>query len=102
MIQIGDNVYAFDDPAVIGAIVGGLLVCLVLLLLFMTLRRAGRSTDAVGQVAQQVTLLSQNMTALGQGQQQLAGNIQTVSDAQTQAQVRVIQTMETRMAEVQA
>ena len=40
--------------------------------------------------------------ALGHGQQQLAGNIQTVSDAQANAQVHMVQTMERRLADVQA
>jgi DNA recombination protein RmuC len=39
---------------------------------------------------------------LGQGQAQLAGNIQTVSDAQATAQERTLRTMEQRLAEVNA
>jgi len=102
MIQIGDQTYAFSDPLVVGVISATCLVLLVLMLLITTARRAGRSADAVYNVAQQVGQLSMNVNALGQGQQQLAGNIQTVSDAQAHAQIRVIQTMETRLAEVQA
>ena len=102
MIQIGDQTYAFSDPLVVGVISATCLILLVLMLLITTARRAGRSADAVYNVAQQVGQLSMNVNALGQGQQQLAGNIQTVSDAQAHAQIRVIQTMETRMAEVQA
>ena len=101
MIQIGDQTYALDDPAVIGALIAGALVLLVLILLLTTARRAGRSADAVTMIAQQVGQLSQNVVALGQGQSQLAGNIQTVSDAQAIAQMHVIQTMEARLAEVQ-
>ncbi|WP_106746114.1 DNA recombination protein RmuC [Yoonia maritima] len=102
MIQIGDQTYAFSDPLVVGVVSAACLMFLVLILLITTARRAGRSADAVYSVAQQVGQLSVNVNALGQGQQQLAGNIQTVSDAQAHAQIRVIQTMETRMAEVQA
>lgn len=101
MIQIGEQVYAFDDPMVIGVLVGAAITLLVLILLIMTVRRAGRSTEAVQYVAGQVGRLSQDMQALGQGQHQLAGNIQTVSDAQANAQVKVVQTMEARLAEVQ-
>ena len=101
MIQIGDQTYALNDPAVIGALIAGALVLLVLILLLTTARRSGRSADAVTMIAQQVGQLSQNVVALGQGQSQLAGNIQTVSDAQAIAQVHVIQTMEARLAEVQ-
>ncbi|MBE0413677.1 DNA recombination protein RmuC [Yoonia sp.] len=102
MIQIGEQSYAFSDPAVIAALLGGAIVLLVLILLITAVRRAGRSGEAVEYVASQVGRLAMDVNALGQGQNQLAGNIQTVSDAQANAQVRVIQTMEARLAEVQA
>ncbi len=101
MIQIGDNSYAFDDPLAIGALIGAVVILLILILLITTVRRAGRSAETVQYVAGQLGRLSGDMQALGQGQHQLAGNIQTVSDAQANAQVQVIQTMEARLAEVQ-
>ena len=102
MIQIGDTFYAFSDPVVL-IILGALAaLLLIVILLISTLRRAGKSGEAVDYVAHQVGRLSQDMMGLAQGQNQLAGNIQTVSDAQANAQVRVIQTMETRLAQVQA
>ncbi|WP_342077850.1 DNA recombination protein RmuC [Yoonia sp. SS1-5] len=102
MIQIGEQSFALDDPMVIAALIGAVCVLLILVLLIMTVRRAGRSTDAVQYVAGQVGRLAQDVQALGQGQHQLAGNIQTVSDAQANAQIHVVQTMETRLAAVQA
>ncbi|KJZ19272.1 DNA recombination protein RmuC [Loktanella sp. S4079] len=102
MIQFGDQSYRLSDPIVIAMIGGACLTFLVLYLLTSAARRAGKSANAVASVAQQMNQLALNMNALGQGQQQLAGNIQTVSDAQAHAQIRVIQTMETRLAEVQA
>ena len=102
MIQIGDRIYDLSDPMVIGAILGAGVTLLVLVLLIMMVRRAGKSTEAVQFVATQVGRLSQDVHSLGQGQQQLAGNIRTVSDAQANAQVHVVQTMEARLAEVQA
>ena len=102
MIQIGDTSYPFSDPAVL-AVLGGLAtLLLILILLITTLRRAGQSAEAVNYVAHQMGRMSQYMIGLAQGQNQLAGNIQTVSDAQANAQVRVIQTMDARLAEVQA
>ncbi|MDA0720066.1 MAG: DNA recombination protein RmuC [Proteobacteria bacterium] len=102
MIQIGDTSYPFSDPAVL-AVLGGLATLLLILILLITnLRRAGQSAEAVNYVAHQMGRMSQDMIGLAQGQNQLAGNIQTVSDAQANAQVRVIQTMEARLAEVQA
>ncbi|MBR2656171.1 MAG: DNA recombination protein RmuC [Loktanella sp.] len=102
MIQIGDNTYAFSDPVVLIVLGATATLVLIVILLITTLRRAGRSGEAVNYVAHQVGRLSQDMMGLAQGQNQLAGNIQTVSDAQANAQVRVIQTMETRLAQVQA
>ncbi len=102
MIQIGDNTYAFSDPVVLIVLGATATLFLIVILLITTLRRAGRSGEAVNYVAHQVGRLSQDMMGLAQGQNQLAGNIQTVSDAQANAQVRVIQTMETRLAQVQA
>ncbi|SFR55871.1 DNA recombination protein RmuC [Yoonia tamlensis] len=98
MIQIGEQVLSSNDLLLIAA---GAAFLAILLLLVASTRRAGRSADAVTQIAQQVGQLSQNVIALGQGQSQLAGNIQTVSDAQAIAQMHVIQTMEARLAEVQ-
>jgi len=102
MIQIGDMVVDLNDPLTLAAVIAGAVALLVLVLLIVTVRRAGKSTEAVQLVASQVGNLTQNVHALGQGQHQLAGNIQTVSDAQANAQVQVVQTMETRLAEVQA
>jgi DNA recombination protein RmuC len=102
MIQIGEQTYDLGDPMVLGAILGAAMLFFVLVLLLMMVRRAGKSTEAVQFVASQVGRLSQDVHLLGQGQQQLAGNIRTVSDAQANAQVHVVQTMEARLAEVQA
>ncbi len=102
MIEIYGQSYAFDDPRVIAALVGAALVLFILILLIMAVRRAGQSTELVNTVAGAMHRLSGDVNALAQGQNQLAGNIQTVSDAQANAQIRVIQTMETRLAEVNA
>lgn len=102
MIQIGEQSFAFSDPVVIAAVLGAAITLLVLVLLITAVRRAGRSGEAVDYVASQVGRLAMDVNALSQGQNQLAGNIQTVSDAQANAQVRVIQTVETRLAQVQA
>jgi len=100
MITIGTQTIDLTDPAVAIALSGGFVVLIILCLLFLVVRRAGQSAQAVNFVAQQVSRLGENVTVLSQGQNQLAGNIQTVSDAQATAQERVIRTMETRLAEV--
>ena len=102
MIELYGQTYAFDDPRVIAAIAAAALVLLVVVLLIVAVRRAGQSAELVSTVAGAMTRLSQEVNALGQGQQQLAGNIRSVSDAQTTAQMQMVQTMETRLAEVNA
>ena len=102
MISIGSYNFDLSNPLVLAALGAAVLLVLICLLLFVTLRRAGRSADAAHIIANQLSRVSQDVMALGQGQQQLAGNIQTVSDAQATAQVHVVQTMEKRLADVQA
>ena len=102
MIEIAGQSYALNDPAVIAGLVICAVTLLVVVLLIMSVRRAGQSAAMVGDVAAQMGRMSYDVAALNQGQHQLAGNIQTVSDAQANAQVHVIQTMEARLAEVQA
>lgn len=101
MITIGDQVYSFDDPLVIGAAIGIAGLCLVVILLIAIVRRAGKSGSAMEYVAMQMTRLNADVQTLGVGQQQLAGNVQSVSDTQAHAQVHLIQTMEKRLATVQ-
>jgi len=102
MIEIGDYVFALNDPRVIAACVGAAIILLVIILLIVMLRRAGQSAQSVHFVAGQMARMSENVTVLGQGQNQLAGNIQSVSEAQATAQLHVVQTMEARLAEVNA
>lgn len=94
MIRIGGEVYALDDPAVIAALAVAGVVLLILLLLVLALGAARRS-------ARSVEPLSQQMAYLGQGQEQLRGGLAHVSDAQANAQVQMIQTVETRLSAVQ-
>ncbi len=101
MIQIGETTINLNDPLTLAAVISGVVMLLVVILLIVAVRRAGKSTQAVELVAAQLGRMSYDVQSLGQGQQQLAGNIQTVSDAQANAQVQVVQTMETRLADVQ-
>ncbi len=101
MIEIDGQVYAFNDPLVIGVFVAAIVLLLVVVLLITSVRRAGRSQNAVEQVAMQFGRLNEDIKTLGANQQQLAGNLQSVSDTQSNAQVTMIQTMEKRLATVQ-
>jgi DNA recombination protein RmuC len=101
MIQIGEQSYALSDPLMIGIMVGTAIILLVICLLIVTVRRSGQSAQAVGLVADQMGRLNMDVQTLGAGQQQLTGNLQSVSDTQANAQVNLIQTVEKRLATVQ-
>ncbi len=101
MIEIAGYTYALDDPGVIAALAGGAVLLLVLILLFMALGAARRSARSIEPLAQQMTHLGQNLQRLGQGQEQLRGGLSHVSDAQTNAQVQMIRTVEQRLGDVQ-
>ena len=101
MITIGGQVYALEDPAVIAAAFGAVLVALLFVLLILAVRRAGRSTEVTQALAQQLARMGGDVQALGQGQHQLSGNLQMVSDTQAKSQLQVIQTVEARLNDVQ-
>ncbi len=101
MIQIGDQTYSLEDPTVMAALAGMGIILLVLLLLFLALRASNRSARMVEPIGQQMAMLGQSVQQLGQGQEQMRGGLQNVSDTQANAQVQVIQTVETRLAAVQ-
>ncbi len=98
MIEIAGTQYALNDPVILVA--GGVLA-LILLLLFLSLRASQRSARMAEPLARQMAHLGQHVQALGQGQEQLRGGLQNVSDTQANAQVQVIQTVESRLSSVQ-
>ncbi len=98
MIEIAGTQYALNDPVILVA--GGVLA-LILLLLFLSLRASQRSARMAEPMARQMAHLGQHVQALGQGQEQLRGGLQNVSDTQANAQVQVIQTVESRLSSVQ-
>jgi DNA recombination protein RmuC len=101
MIQIGGQTYAFDDPKVIAALVGAALVAGLFLLLVLTLRQAARASRLSEPLAFQVGLLGQRVQGLSDGQQQLAGGLSQVSEGAASAQSKLLQLLESRLAEVQ-
>ncbi|MBE9476455.1 MAG: DNA recombination protein RmuC [Proteobacteria bacterium] len=98
MIQIGGQTYSLDDPLVIGGMIG---FAVVIVLLVMIVRSARKSSASMEYMAGQMNRLNSDVQTLGAGQQQLTGNLQSVSDTQANAQVNLIQTMEKRLATVQ-
>lgn len=101
MIEIGGISYALDDPRVIAGLVGIAALILLFVLLIMAVRAAGRSAKIVAPLGQQIGNLGQRVQMLADGQSQLAGGLQTVSQTQTVAQAQLMNTLEQRLAEVQ-
>lgn len=80
---------------------GAVLVLLLFILLIMMVRRAGRSMQMMAPLGQQIGQLGHRVQALSDGQSQLAGGLNTVSQTQTVAQAQLMNTLEQRLAEVQ-
>ncbi|MEM7270436.1 MAG: DNA recombination protein RmuC [Pseudomonadota bacterium] len=77
----------------------GMLV--ILLILLFALAAARRSARAAEPLADAIKDLGGAVSALDQGQHQLAGGLKHVSEAQVAAQTRMMEAMERRLEEVQ-
>lgn len=86
-----------NDPLVLAGIGLG---ALVVLLLVMAVRAANRSARLNAPMMHHMTALSTRVQALADGQQQLAGGLSHVSEAQAQAQSNMMHLMEQRLAQV--
>ena len=101
MIGIGGQTYSLDDPVVLLILATAGAIFLVLILLVLAVRAAGRSARMTEPLARQMQVLGGHVQQLGMGQEQLRGGLQTVSDTQANAQAQMIQSIEARMAHVQ-
>jgi len=103
MITLGGQTYALDDPAVM-ALAALMVLAIVVILLLITMRRAGRSAQVTQLMAQQIAgqmgQLGSRVQLLSDGQQQLAGGLTHVSDAQAASQAQMLRLMEERLAKV--
>lgn len=75
-------------------------VGLIVILLVITIRAAGRSADLVQPLAQTMDHLANRVQSLSDGQHQLAGGLHAVSEAQAVAQERLRASMDQRLEEV--
>ncbi len=98
MIRVGDIELDFSDPVVLGMAV---IAFLLVVLLIIVIRLAGRKDDKTGPMIEQLAQLGTTVRSLSDGQHQMQGGLKTVADAQAGAQAKMIQTMEARLAEVQ-
>ncbi|WP_410901553.1 DNA recombination protein RmuC [Rhodovulum sp. FJ3] len=89
-----------DDPVTLALLIGGGLALILIVLMIAVLRRAGRAADLSTPLIYQMDQLGRSVQALSDGQQQLAGGLNHVSEAQSASQARVLQLMEQRLADV--
>jgi DNA recombination protein RmuC len=73
----------------------------VMILLLIVARAAGRAAKATAPLTNQMEYLNQRVQTIGDGQQQLAGGLTHVSDAQAAQQNNMLKLMEARLAAVQ-
>ncbi|MCF8512331.1 MAG: DNA recombination protein RmuC [Rhodobacteraceae bacterium] len=97
MITLFGQSYAWNAPEVL--VVGGVLLVL-LGMLFLTLRAAGRSAAMTAPLMREMGWLGQRVQALSDGQERLAGGLHHVSENQAVSQSAMLQVMEQRLAEV--
>ncbi|WP_343080685.1 DNA recombination protein RmuC [Ostreiculturibacter nitratireducens] len=100
MITIGGQNYEWTDPAVLAALGGAGVVLLLVVLLVITMRAAGRSARMAEPMLRNLDALGNRVQALSEGQHQLAGGLHHVSEAQAASQTKVLQLMEQRLADV--
>ena len=104
MIQLGSLTINLNDPLTLAAVIAGAIALLVVILLITTLRRAGQSAAVTelmaSQLASQLGSLGLRVQSLSDGQQQLAGGLTHVSDAQAAQQAQMLRLMEARLAAV--
>ncbi len=81
----------FEDPFALAAIAAGLAFLLIFVLLIMALRAAGRGARLAEPLANQMGMLGQRVQSISDGQQQLAGGLNHVSEAQAASQANMLQ-----------
>ncbi|MFG6529636.1 MULTISPECIES: DNA recombination protein RmuC [unclassified Sulfitobacter] len=101
MMELGGTTLNLSDPVTLLALAGAGLLLLIVILLIMAVRAAGRSARVAAPLAQQMRVLGGHVQQLGQGQEQLRGGLQMVSETQSNTQAQMMQTMEARLAYVQ-
>ena len=100
-MELGGTVLNLNDPLTLAALASAGLLLVIVVLLIMAVRAAGRSARMAAPLAQQMRILGGHVQQLGQGQEQLRGGLQMVSDTQANAQTQMMQSMEARLAHVQ-
>ncbi|WP_226552170.1 DNA recombination protein RmuC [Celeribacter naphthalenivorans] len=88
----------FSDPLTLTAVIGGAVFLVFFILLIVVLKRSGEAAKMALPIAQQMNQLGQRVQMLSDGQQQLAGALTHVSEAQVASQTKMLELMEKRLA----
>ncbi|MBW6416094.1 DNA recombination protein RmuC [Celeribacter sp. PS-C1] len=88
----------FSDPLTLAAVIGGAVFLVFFMLLIVVLKRSGEAAKMALPIAQQMSQLGQRVQMLSDGQQQLAGGLTHVSEAQVASQTKMLELMEKRLA----
>ncbi|MXU64545.1 DNA recombination protein RmuC [Rhodobacteraceae bacterium KN286] len=93
------------DPVLAALTLGGAVLLLLFLMVWLVLRAQIRATSVLtpmqGEMQAQMQALGETVRSLSMGQQQLAGGLQQVAEAQTRAQSHLQQNIDRRLEEVQ-
>jgi DNA recombination protein RmuC len=99
-MTISGQTFDLSDPLTMALLAGGVVALLIVILLIMAVRAAGQSARMAAPLSQQMQHLGQRVQMLSDGQQQLAGGLTHVSEAQAASQSNMLQLMEKRLAQV--
>ncbi|MCO4848472.1 MAG: DNA recombination protein RmuC [Yoonia sp.] len=100
MITIGDYTFSLADPLFIAGLIVALILLAMVVLLVVTVRRAGKSGEMAQILASQMGGLGSRVEMLSNGQQQLFGGLTSVTQAQAEQQAKTLQLMEQRLSQV--
>lgn len=98
MITLGETQIDLTDPVIAGLLVVAVLLLVILGVLF---RSARKPTELPDPLIQQLEAMRDTVRGLSEGQHQLFGGLKTVSENQSSSQTKLVQTLETRLADVQ-
>ncbi len=101
MIELGGLSLDLSDPVTLAALLAGVVLLVILIVVINTARAAARSARMADPMIRQMNDLSSRVQGLSDGQHQLAGGLNHVSEAQAQSQASMLQLMERRLAQVQ-
>lgn len=90
-----------SDPLTLALLAGGGVMAALLVMVYLAMRAAARTSRSTEPLAQQISQLGEGLRILNDSQHQLSGGLKQVSEGQARAQLQLVQTMERRLEQVQ-